>query len=102
MSAGSPTNGLLRAEHATSAQAWNAPQVDGVAAGRRPRTVREMQAAEEAVWQGVRDEARAQGLAAAQKEIDARLAQLDAQAQRLQSLLDLQARPLARLDADIE
>ena len=103
MSAAQTPNGLMRAENVTSAQAWNAPQVDGVAAGgRRPRTVRELQAAEEAVWQGVRDEARAQGLAAAQKEIDARIAQLDAQAQRLQALLDLQARPLARLDADIE
>src|SRR5438128_1143361 len=95
-------NGLLRAEEATTAQSWNAPQMEGVAAGRRPRTVRELQAAEEAVWQGVRDEARAQGLAAAKKDIDARIAHLDAETARLAALLDLQARPLARLDAEVE
>jgi flagellar assembly protein FliH len=102
MSASAPTHGLLRAEQAGTAQAWTAPQVDGVVAGRRPRTVREMQAAEEAVWQAVREEARAEGLAAAQQEIGARLAQLDAQAQRLAALLELQARPLSRLDAEVE
>ncbi len=97
-----PMNGLLKAPEASTVQAWNAPQVDGSAVGRRPRTVRELQAAEEAVWKGVRQEARAQGLAAAQQEIDARVAQLDEQAARLASLLELQAKPLARLDAEVE
>jgi flagellar assembly protein FliH len=95
-------NSLLRAENVATVEAWNAPQMEGVATGRRPRTVREMQAAEEAVWQNVREEARAEGLAAARAEIDARVAQLDEQSRRLGALLDLQARPLARLDAEIE
>jgi len=99
----SPLAGLMRAEEAPTAQPWSAPQLDGVAApGRRPRTVREMQAAEEAVWQAVRDEARAQGLAAAKAEIDARIARLDAQAARLSAVLEMQAKPLARLDAEVE
>ena len=99
----SPLAGLMRAEEAPTAQPWSAPQLDGVAApGRRPRTVREMQAAEEAVWQAVRDEARAQGLAAAKAEIDARIAKLDAQAARLSAVLEMQAKPLARLDAEVE
>jgi flagellar assembly protein FliH len=102
MAASPQFHGLLRAEHAPSAQAWSAPQVEGAVTGHRPRTVREMQAAEEAVWQAVREEARAQGLAAARQEIEARIAQLDAQAQRLAALVELQARPLARLDAEME
>jgi flagellar assembly protein FliH len=93
---------LMRAESSAPVQAWTAPQMEGMAGGRRPRTVQELQAAEEAVWQAVRDEARAEGLAAAQAQIEARIAQLDDQARRLGELLDLQARPLARLDAEIE
>jgi flagellar assembly protein FliH len=92
----------MRAEEGATAQAWSAPQMDGVAAGGRPRTVREMQAAEEAVWQSVREEARAEGLAAAKADIDARIAKLDAQGARLAALLEFQARPLARLDAEVE
>lgn len=96
-------NTLLRAEAVDTVQSWNAPQVDGAAAaGRRPRTVRELQAAEEAVWQRVREEARAEGLAAAQKDVDERLARLDAQGRQLANALELLARPLARLDADVE
>lgn len=95
-------NNLLRADPANAVEAWNAPQVDGPSAGRRPRTVREMQAAEEAVWQAVRDEARAEGMAAAQVDIDRQKAQLAQQSQRVASLLDLLARPLARLDVDME
>jgi flagellar assembly protein FliH len=96
-------NGLLRAEQVATVEAWNAPQVDGsVAAGARPRTVRELQAAEEAVWESVRAEARAEALAAAQHEIAARIAVMDEQSQRLAHLLEMQARPLARLDLDVE
>jgi flagellar assembly protein FliH len=98
-----PMNSLMRAENFPAVEAWSAPQVDGVTAGRgRPRTVRELQAAEEAVWQSVREEARVEGLAAARTEIDARVAQLEDQSRRLASLLELQARPLARLDAEME
>jgi len=95
-------NTLLRAEAVDTVQSWNAPQVEGASAGRRPRTVRELQAAEEAVWQRVREEARAEGLAAARQEIDTRTARLDAQARQLDGLLELLAKPLARLDHDIE
>ncbi|RYG80289.1 flagellar assembly protein FliH [bacterium] len=95
-------NTLLRAETVDTVQSWNAPQVDGGSTGRKPRTVRELQAAEEAVWQRVREEARAEGLAAAKQEIDARMARLDAQGLQLDSLLELLAKPLARLDHDLE
>jgi flagellar assembly protein FliH len=93
---------LLRAESAPAVQAWSAPQMAGGASGTRPRTVRELQEAEEAVWQAVREEARAEGLAAAQAEINARLAAVADQARRLDALLELQARPLARLDTEVE
>ncbi|MET0292726.1 MAG: FliH/SctL family protein, partial [Steroidobacteraceae bacterium] len=94
---------LLRAEQVSSAEAWSAPQLEGAAAtGRRPRTVREMQAAEEEVWDRVRDEARAEGLAAARAEMAPLVAHLEDQSRRLAALLDLQARPLARLDSEIE
>jgi flagellar assembly protein FliH len=93
---------LLRAGSVPAVEAWSAPQVDGPATGSRPRTVRELQAAEEAVWQQVRDAAYAEGLAAAQAEIDAKLLQLEDQAHRLAALCDLQARPLARIDGEVE
>jgi flagellar assembly protein FliH len=96
-------NGLLRAGHGGSVEAWNAPQMEGASAGgSRPRTVRELQAAEEAVWESVRQEARAEGLAAAQQEIAARVAMLDEQSRQLAALLEMQARPLARLDVEVE
>lgn len=93
---------LLRAGQVAAVEAWNAPAVEGVATSRRPRTVAELQAAEEAVWQAVREEARAEGLAAAREEIQQRCAHLEAQAQRLGQALDLLARPLARLDGELE
>lgn len=96
-------NTLLRAEQVETVQAWSAPQVDGIAPpGRRPRTVREMQAAEEAVWQSVREEARQEGLAAARAEMAPLEAHVEEQSRRLAALLDLQTRPLARLDAEME
>ncbi len=96
-------NTLLRAEQVETVQAWSAPQVDGIAPpGRRPRTVREMQAAEEAVWQAVREEARQEGLAAARAEMAPLEAHVEEQSRRLAALLDLQTRPLARLDAEME
>jgi flagellar assembly protein FliH len=97
-----PVSSLLRSDGTATVQAWSAPQMEGVAGGPRARTVREMQAAEEAVWQAVREEARAEGLAAAQGEITARIAQLEEQARLLATLLELQARPLARLDNEME
>ena len=90
------------AEAVDTVQSWNAPQVEVANGGRKPRTVRELQAAEEAVWQRVREEARAEGFAIAQREIEARMAKLDAQARQLESLLELLAKPLARLDHEIE
>lgn len=95
-------NTLLRAEQVTGVEAWNAPNIEGAASGRRPRTVRELQEAEEAVWQAVREEARAEGLAAARAELNQRNAQLDREFQRVAAMLDLLARPLARMDNDVE
>lgn len=94
---------LLRAESVTEFEAWSAPELEGAAAAaRRPRTVRELQEAEEAVWQQVREQARAEGLAAAREEIARKVAELEEQARRLGGMLDFLARPLARLDNEVE
>jgi flagellar assembly protein FliH len=96
-------NTLLRGEQVSGVEAWNAPQVDGAAmAGRKTRTVRELQEAEEEVWARVREEARSEGLLAARAEIEPLVAHLEDQSRRLAALLDLQARPLAKLDVEIE
>jgi flagellar assembly protein FliH len=93
---------LLRAESVPAVQPWTEPPVVAPSGPARPRTVRELQEAEEAVWREVREAARAEALAEARAEIESRLLELDGQVHRLAALCDLQARPLARIDADVE
>jgi flagellar assembly protein FliH len=85
------------------AQAWTAPVIDDAAAlhaRRREEAEAEQRLRAEAERRHAEAEARghAAGLAAAQKEIDARQAALDEQGRALEAALAALARPLAQAD----
>ncbi len=84
---------------------WSLPQVEGNVIG-RPIDERKAKAAAEAIARLAREQSEARGydagMAKAQGEILARVAELDARIKRLDSMLQLIARPLQELDADVE
>ncbi len=95
---------VLSAESVTTAQVWSAPSLEGGVSSTalRWRTVGELQAMEQSAHEEARAEGRAQGLAAAQPEIDARLRALDAQAFALDAALQSLARPLALMNTQVQ
>jgi flagellar assembly protein FliH len=95
---------VLTADLAGTAQAWSAPSMEGVAAlgSRRVSNVRDIVAQEEELYEQAKADGHAEGLAAAQAEIDARLRQLDAQSKVLAAALDALARPLELVDIQVQ
>ncbi len=86
-----------------SIERWALPTVEGPSIHRRARlNVGELQELERAAWQEAFDQGKEAGLAAARVEIETRRADLDQQAARFTSILDLLAQPLKQLDAEIE
>jgi flagellar assembly protein FliH len=82
------------------AAAWQAPVLDGVDAqpsGRR-LSVEQLRDEQRRLLVAAEAQGRAAGLAAAQKEIDARLKTLDEHGRSLQAALTALARPLAQVD----
>jgi flagellar assembly protein FliH len=61
----------------------------------------DLQGAEKQAWQEAEAAGRAAGLAAAQKQIDARLRQLDELTRSLGAALDALSRPLAHVDEEV-
>jgi flagellar assembly protein FliH len=79
--------------------AWNAPLIEGRAAGRRNwRTVGELEAVEQRAWSEAELAGRAAGLAAAQHDIDARVRSLESVTRALENALIALSRPLAQAD----
>jgi flagellar assembly protein FliH len=95
---------VLTGDSALVVQVWNAPSLEGGVAGTsgRWRTVGDIGAVETAAYEQARSEGRAEGLAAAQAEIDARLQTLDAQARIFEAAIGALARPLALMDAQVQ
>ncbi len=91
---------MAATEQTLQLRAWNAPLIDDrVAASRRGvRSPDELDAAAQRAWKEAEEGGRAAGLAAGQKEINARLKALDEQAHALQAALQGLARPLAHAD----
>lgn len=82
------------------ASAWQAPVIDGMGAqlGSRRPGGELLRAEQKRVMAEAEAAGRAAGLAAAQKEIDARRQQLDEYTRGLKAALEALARPLAHLD----
>jgi len=87
-----------------TAQPWAPPDMSGVEAigGRRARLSLELQIEEDAIREQAKADGRAEGLAQAQAEIDARVRQLDAQSALLGRTLAALARPLELVDAEVQ
>lgn len=89
-------------EKATVAiQRWQMPNVEGPIIGRRV-TEAEKRAEEQANHAQGYQRGYEEGMAAARAEITARLAQIDTRIKRLDSILNLLARPLETLDDEVE
>lgn len=84
---------------------WSLPLVEGNVIG-RPVDERKAKAAAEAIARIAREQSEARGyeagMAKAHAEMQGRIAELEAHAQRLDALLQLIARPLQELDAEVE
>lgn len=79
------------------------PAVDGPSIHRRNRlSVSELEELERAAWEEAFAQGKEAGLAAARMEIETRRAELEQQAARLDSVMDLLAQPLKQLDAEME
>jgi flagellar assembly protein FliH len=86
-----------------SIERWALPTVEGPSIHRRARlNVGELQELERAAWQEAFDQGKEAGLAAARVEIETHRTDLEQQAVRFNSILDLLAQPLKQLDAEIE
>lgn len=82
---------------------WSLPAVDGPSIHRRNRfSVGELEELERAAWEEAFAQGKEAGLAAARMEIETRRADLEQQAGRMGSILDLLAQPLKQLDAEME
>jgi flagellar assembly protein FliH len=88
---------------AADAQAWSAPRIDGVAtlAARGHRVPEGMREDERRRYAEAEVAGRAAGAAAAQKELNSRLAGLDEHARALRAMLGSLARPLAQIDDQV-
>jgi flagellar assembly protein FliH len=92
-------------EAAASIQRWSLPEVEGPVVG-RVRDERKAAAAAEAIARLARQESEArgyeEGLKRGQAQFQARVAELEQQIKRLESVLQLLGRPLQELDAEVE
>jgi flagellar assembly protein FliH len=95
-------NELLSGDLAAEAQTWDAPNVEELEGVGAWRTVGQLQALQEEAMQQAREEGYRAGLAAAQPDIDERLARLDTEAANFAAATALLARPLAQLDAEVQ
>lgn len=93
----SDRSGIRRDAAAAAAQVYSLPSVNGPIVGRRI-TEQEKAAAEKANFAKGYEE----GLAAARREVDAQLAQLRTQAQKLDTILQSLAKPFQDLDVEVE
>lgn len=95
---------VIDAGQAAGAERWSAPAVAGPLAARRRdwRTVDELEGIERVAWEESYAAGLKAGQAAAEAEAQSRIAQLDAQVARLESILNLLARPLSRMDGEVE
>ncbi|MEY4761028.1 MAG: hypothetical protein RLZZ200_884 [Pseudomonadota bacterium] len=95
---------ILSVDDGTAVQAWALPDMSGVEAiaGRRVRRSRELEIEEDSIREQAKTDGRAEGLAQAQAEIDARMRQLDAQSALLAKTLAALARPLELVDAEVQ
>lgn len=95
---------ILTGELGATAQPWAPPDMSGIEAvgGRRARRSHEFQLEEDAIREQAKADGRAEGLAQAQAEIDARVRQLDAQSAVLAKTLAALARPIDLVDAEVQ
>ncbi|MGC3979892.1 MAG: flagellar assembly protein FliH [Steroidobacteraceae bacterium] len=88
---------------AAAAAAWAPPVVDGPRAQRRQRpTLGELEEVEKIAWEEGYAKGQAAGLAAAEKDIKRRNAELDQRAKQFDDVLRTLASPLEQLDAEVE
>ena len=78
-------------------QRWSMPPVDGPIVGRRVTEAEQRNAERTNYARGYQE-----GLAAAQAEVNKRIAELNARVQRLDSILKMMTRPLEDLDNEVE
>ncbi len=94
---------VLSGAEAPGIERWALPAVEGPSIHRRGNlTVGELEALERAAWQEAFTQGKEAGLAAARVETETRRKNLELQAARLASILDLLAQPLKQVDAEIE
>jgi flagellar assembly protein FliH len=88
----------------SSAERWSMPSVDGpvMSARRQPEEESKRTQVEREQTEANRAKGYEEGLAMAQAEVDARLAQLESRVQRLDAILQLLHKPLEQLDDEIE
>lgn len=88
---------------AVESRAWTAPVFDGMAMPSvRGRRLSEAQREEERrLYAEAMEAGRTAGLAAAKKELDARLAEINERARGVDAMLEALSRPLAQLDDDV-
>jgi Flagellar assembly protein FliH len=82
---------------------WNAPTISGRAlAQSRGMTMGEgLHGAEREIWEEAQTAGRAAGLAAAQRQYEQKLREVDELCRSLQSALDMLSRPLAQVDDEV-
>jgi flagellar assembly protein FliH len=89
---------------ADAPKVWSAPQMDGASpvGARRRRTVGDIVAQEDALYKQAVADGRAEGLALAQADIDARLRHIEAQAKILEATITALTRPLSLVDTRMQ
>jgi flagellar assembly protein FliH len=95
---------VLTAGESVTAEVWSAPEMKGprAASRRNWRTVDELEGIERVAWEESYAEGLAAGRAAGAIEAQARTAVLDQQIARFEAILALLARPLSRMDTEVE
>lgn len=86
----------------TGARTWSAPQINGRALSpTRMNSPEDLQGPEKQAWFEAEAAGRAAGLAAAQRQIDTRVRQLDEATTALSAALQAMSRPLSHVDDEI-
>lgn len=85
-----------------TAQRWSIPEVEGPIVGGRREDPKQREQAERNAWLANHARGYEEGLAVGQGEIRARIEELDARLQRLGAALDMLAKPMEALDAEVE
>jgi len=91
-----------RAE-AAAVRSWSAPQIGGraLSPGKGAGSLEDLQGPEKQAWVEAEAAGRAAGLAAAQRQIDARVRQLDEVTAALSTALGALSRPLSHVDDEV-